>query len=45
MFVSLINVYVKVDKLKRQMSANISALPVNVECLIDERDFAAKMKR
>lgn len=42
---SWIRLLAEVDKLKRQMSANISALPVNVECLIDERDFAAKMKR
>ncbi|EFX67876.1 hypothetical protein DAPPUDRAFT_229110 [Daphnia pulex] len=42
---SWIRLLAEVDKLKRQMSANISALPINVECLIDERDFSAKMKR
>ncbi|XP_045023997.1 97 kDa heat shock protein-like [Daphnia magna] len=42
---SWIRLLAEVDKLKRQMSANVSALPINVECLIDERDFSAKMKR
>ncbi len=34
-----------VDKLKRQMSANVGRLPVNIECLIDERDFSGAMQR
>lgn len=37
--------HIQVDKLKRQMSANTSSLPINIECLIEERDFAAAMKR
>lgn len=42
---SWIRLLAEVDKLKRQMSANISSLPINIECLIDERDFSAAMKR
>jgi len=40
-----IRLVAEVEKLKRQMSANSTALPVNIECLIEERDFSAKMKR
>lgn len=40
-----IRLLAEVDKLKRQMSANTSSLPINIECLIEERDFSAAMKR
>ncbi|XP_074603198.1 heat shock protein 70Cb [Brevipalpus obovatus] len=33
------------EKLKKQMSANSNSLPINVECLYDERDFSARMDR
>nr|CAH8848002.1 unnamed protein product [Trichobilharzia regenti] len=33
------------EKLKKAMSANSSELPINVECLAEERDLANKMKR
>ncbi|KAK4472025.1 hypothetical protein MN116_005400 [Schistosoma mekongi] len=33
------------EKLKKAMSANSSELPINVECLAEDRDLASKMKR
>lgn len=33
------------EKLKKQMSANSTELPLNIECFIDEKDVSAKMKR
>ena len=42
---SWIRLLAEVDKLKRQMSANATKLPINIECLIDERDFSNDMKR
>lgn len=34
-----------VEKLKKQMSANSTVLPLNIECLIDEKDVSGKMNR
>lgn len=33
------------EKLKKQMSANSNDLPINVECLQEDRDFSGKMCR
>ncbi|XP_015795999.1 heat shock protein 105 kDa [Tetranychus urticae] len=33
------------EKLKKQMSANSNLLPVNVECLQDDKDFSGRMDR
>ncbi|TGZ48125.1 Uncharacterized protein DBV15_04389 [Temnothorax longispinosus] len=33
------------EKLKKQMSANSTTLPLNIECFMDEKDVHAKMKR
>lgn len=33
------------EKLKKQMSANSTILPMNIECFIDEKDVASRMKR
>ncbi len=33
------------EKLKKQMSANSNDLPLNIECLYDEKDFSSKMNR
>lgn len=33
------------EKLKKQMSANSNELPINIECLYDEKDFSGKMER
>ncbi|XP_053209450.1 heat shock protein 105 kDa-like [Panonychus citri] len=33
------------EKLKKQMSANSNSLPINVECLQDDKDFSGRMDR
>ena len=33
------------EKIKKQMSANSNELPLNVECLQDDRDFSGRMSR
>lgn len=35
----------KVDKLKKQMSANSAKLPFNVECFVDDKDLNGEMDR
>ncbi|XP_017754764.1 PREDICTED: 97 kDa heat shock protein isoform X2 [Eufriesea mexicana] len=35
----------EVEKLKKQMSANSTTLPVNIECFMDEKDVHGEMKR
>lgn len=35
----------EVEKLKKQMSANSTTLPVNIECFMDDIDVHAEMKR
>ncbi|XP_034934866.1 heat shock 70 kDa protein 4L isoform X2 [Chelonus insularis] len=35
----------EVEKLKKQMSANSTKLPLNIECFIDEKDVHGDMKR
>ncbi|KAB7495803.1 Heat shock protein 4L [Armadillidium nasatum] len=34
-----------VEKLKKQMSANSTELPMNIECFMDDKDVSGKMKR
>lgn len=36
---------VECEKLKKQMSANSNELPINIECLQDDRDFSARLDR
>lgn len=33
------------EKLKKQMSANSTTLPLNIECFMDEKDVHGEMKR
>lgn len=33
------------EKLKKQMSANSTAIPLNIECFMNDKDVSAKMKR
>lgn len=33
------------EKVKKQMSANSNELPINIECLQDDRDFSARIDR
>lgn len=35
----------EVEKLKKQMSANSTNLPLNIECFMDEKDVHGKMNR
>lgn len=35
----------EVEKLKKQMSANSTSLPLNIECFMDDKDVHADMKR
>lgn len=35
----------EVEKLKKQMSANSTNLPLNIECFMDEKDVHGDMKR
>lgn len=33
------------SKLKKQMSANSTAIPINIECFMEDKDVTAKMQR
>lgn len=35
----------EVEKLKKQMSANSTDLPINIECFMDDKDVSAKCNR
>jgi len=35
----------EVEKLKKQMSANATKLPLNIECLMDDKDVSSSMCR
>jgi molecular chaperone DnaK (HSP70) len=35
----------EVEKLKKQMSANSTTLPLNIECFMDDKDVHGEMKR
>ena len=35
----------EVEKLKKQMSANSTKLPINIECFMDEKDVRGEMQR
>lgn len=35
----------EVEKLKKQMSANSTTLPLNIECFMEEKDVHGEMKR
>lgn len=35
----------EVEKLKKQMSANATKLPLNIECLMDDKDVTSNMCR
>ncbi|XP_033195781.1 heat shock protein 70Cb isoform X1 [Bombus vancouverensis nearcticus] len=40
-----IRLLAEVEKLKKQMSANSTMLPLNIECFMDEKDVHGEMKR
>lgn len=35
----------EVEKLKKQMSANSTDLPINIECFMDDKDVSGKLNR
>ena len=42
---SKLRLYAECEKLKKQMSANSNKLPINIECLYEERDFSSSLSR
>jgi molecular chaperone DnaK (HSP70) len=42
---SRIRLLAECEKLKKQMSANSNELPINIECLYEDRDFAGRLDR
>lgn len=42
---SFLRLLQEVEKIKKQMSANSTKLPLNIECLIDEKDVSGEMQR
>lgn len=40
-----IRLLAEVEKLKKQMSANSTMLPLNIECFMEEKDVHGNMKR
>lgn len=42
---ALVRLITECEKLKKQMSANPHELPLNIECFMNDRDVAGKMKR
>ncbi|XP_077287191.1 heat shock protein 70Cb isoform X2 [Arctopsyche grandis] len=42
---SFLRLLQEVEKIKKQMSANSTKLPLNIECLIDEKDVTGEMQR
>lgn len=42
---ALLKLTTEVEKVKKQMSANTNVVPLNIECFMDEKDFAGKVDR
>ena len=42
---AIVRLYNEVEKLKKQMSANSTELPINIECFMEDKDVSGKMKR
>lgn len=42
---AMLRLLAECEKTKKQMSANSNELPVNIECLYDEKDFSARIDR
>lgn len=42
---AFIRLLAEVEKLKKQMSANSTMLPLNIECFMEDKDVHAQMKR
>ena len=44
-FKAKLRLYAEIEKLKKQMSANTTQLPLNIECFMDDKDVASRMSR
>lgn len=42
---AMVRLLTEVEKLKKQMSANSTTLPINIECFMDDKDVRGEMKR
>lgn len=42
---AMVRLLAEVEKLKKQMSANSTMLPINIECFMDDKDVRGEMKR
>ncbi|MCL4123068.1 UNVERIFIED_CONTAM: hypothetical protein GTU68_067398, partial [Idotea baltica] len=42
---AMLRLMTEVEKLKKQMSANSTLLPMNIECFMNDKDVSGKMKR
>lgn len=45
MYRAFLRLLQEVEKLKKQMSANSTRLPLNIECFMEERDVSGEMQR
>lgn len=44
-FRAFLRLLTEVEKLKKQMSANSTTLPLNIECFMNDKDVSGEMKR
>lgn len=44
-FRAFVRLLAEAEKLKKQMSANSTTLPLNIECFMDDKDVSGDMKR
>lgn len=42
---AMVRLLTEVEKLKKQMSANSTTLPINIECFMDDKDVRGDLKR
>lgn len=45
LFRAFLRLIQEVEKIKKQMSANSTRLPLNIECFMEERDVTSDMQR
>lgn len=44
-FRAFVRLLAEVEKIKKQMSANSTTLPLNIECFMEDKDVHSEMKR
>jgi heat shock protein len=42
---AMVRLLTEVEKIKKQMSANSTTLPLNIECFMDDKDVRGEIKR